>query len=92
MPIATYNAKKIRGKVYFTFFQTHPDDYEHPYYEGAKVSLEKIREGGMFIIFDYAPEGLHTFVVNPDSPEEYFDIENNSIKDTIDPNLSLIHI
>ena len=83
MPIATYNAKKIRGKVYFTLSQVYPDSYENPYYERFKLSLEKIREGGLAYL-DYAPEGLHTFVVNPDSPEEYFDIENNSIKDTID--------
>ena len=83
MPIATYRAKKIRGKIYFTLWKTHPDDHVNPYYESAKISAEIIREGrGAYL--DYAPEGLHTFVVNPDSPEEYFDIENNSIRDTID--------
>ena len=83
MPIATYKSKNIRGKVYFTLWQTHPDDYENPYYENEKLSVESIQNGwGAFL--DYVPEGLHTFVVNPDSPEEYFDIENNSIRDTID--------
>ena len=81
MPITSYKAKEIRGKVYFTIRQTYPDDYE--IHENLKISLEKIRNvHGAFL--NYAPEGLHTFVVNPHSPEEYFDIENNSIRDTID--------
>ena len=83
MPAINYRTKTIRGKVYFTRTNhIYPDDYEIP--ERYKVSLEKIRENKGLIVFSYAPEGLHTFVVNPDSPEEYFDIENNSIKDAID--------
>ena len=82
MPKATYNAKKIRGKIYFTLFQTYPGSTGVSDIR-RRISLEKIREG-RGATFSYAPEGLHTFVVNPESPEEYFDIENNSIKDTID--------